>query len=146
MTFTSNKSMEIEVLVDADPVVDNSQKRYRAASAFFTYVSLNQEGKPMPVPQLVVSALMVTSCPKQGRTQAWDQGLCSGIDSQVSRKQPCKLQTVPSLAPWDMIAQAAPSLAPWDSTVPRFLGLCIRAGEGGVLGTPQAPQGAPPES
>lgn len=53
MTFTSNKSMEIEVLVDADPVVDNSQKRYRAASAFFTYVSLNQEGKPMPVPQLV---------------------------------------------------------------------------------------------
>ncbi|XP_069893326.1 cytosolic acyl coenzyme A thioester hydrolase isoform X6 [Dipodomys merriami] len=53
MTFTSNKSMEIEVLVDADPVVDNSQKRYRAASAFFTYVSLSQEGKPLPVPQLV---------------------------------------------------------------------------------------------
>ncbi|XP_021099309.1 cytosolic acyl coenzyme A thioester hydrolase isoform X4 [Heterocephalus glaber] len=53
MTFTSNKSMEIEVLVDADPVVDNLQKRYRAASAFFTYVSLSQEGKPLPVPQLV---------------------------------------------------------------------------------------------
>uniref|UniRef100_A0A287D7M0 Cytosolic acyl coenzyme A thioester hydrolase n=1 Tax=Ictidomys tridecemlineatus TaxID=43179 RepID=A0A287D7M0_ICTTR len=53
MTFTSNKSMEIEVLVDADPVVDNSQKRYRAASAFFTYVSLSQEGKSLPVPQLV---------------------------------------------------------------------------------------------
>lgn len=47
--------MEIEVLVDADPVVDNSQKRYRAASAFFTYVSLSQEGKSLPVPQLVVS-------------------------------------------------------------------------------------------
>lgn len=55
MTFTSNKSMEIEVLVDADPVVDDSQKRYRAASAFFTYVSLSQEGKSLPVPQLVVS-------------------------------------------------------------------------------------------
>ncbi|XP_062962033.1 cytosolic acyl coenzyme A thioester hydrolase isoform X1 [Cynocephalus volans] len=53
MTFTSNKSMEIEVLVDADPVVDNTEKRYRAASAFFTYVSLNQEGSPLPVPQLV---------------------------------------------------------------------------------------------
>ncbi|XP_022370214.1 cytosolic acyl coenzyme A thioester hydrolase isoform X1 [Enhydra lutris kenyoni] len=53
MTFTSNKSMEIEVLVDADPVVDNSQKRYRAASAFFTYVSLSQEGRSLPVPQLV---------------------------------------------------------------------------------------------
>lgn len=55
MTFTSNKSMEIEVLVDADPVVDSTQKRYRAASAFFTYVSLSQEGKSLPVPQLVVS-------------------------------------------------------------------------------------------
>uniref|UniRef100_A0A2R8ZAP4 palmitoyl-CoA hydrolase n=1 Tax=Pan paniscus TaxID=9597 RepID=A0A2R8ZAP4_PANPA len=53
MTFTSNKSMEIEVLVDADPVVDSSQKRYRAASAFFTYVSLSQEGRSLPVPQLV---------------------------------------------------------------------------------------------
>ncbi|XP_004639766.1 cytosolic acyl coenzyme A thioester hydrolase [Octodon degus] len=53
MTFTSNKSMEIEVLVDADPVVGSSQKRYRAASAFFTYVSLSQEGRPLPVPQLV---------------------------------------------------------------------------------------------
>ncbi|XP_055980939.1 LOW QUALITY PROTEIN: cytosolic acyl coenzyme A thioester hydrolase [Sorex fumeus] len=53
MTFTSNKSMEIEVLVDADPVVNDSQKRYRAASAFFTYVSLSEEGRPLPVPQLV---------------------------------------------------------------------------------------------
>ncbi|XP_028921724.1 cytosolic acyl coenzyme A thioester hydrolase isoform X2 [Ornithorhynchus anatinus] len=53
MTFTSNKSMEIEVLVDADPVVDDSQQRYRAASAFFTYVSLSKEGKPLIVPQLL---------------------------------------------------------------------------------------------
>ncbi|XP_006901600.1 PREDICTED: cytosolic acyl coenzyme A thioester hydrolase-like [Elephantulus edwardii] len=52
-TFTSNKSMETEVLVDAEPVVDSSQQRYRAASAFFTYVSLSQEGKSLPVPQLV---------------------------------------------------------------------------------------------
>lgn len=82
--------MEIEVLVDADPVVDNSQKRYRAASAFFTYVSLNQEGKPLPVPQLVVS---VPSCPKQGRTQACDHGLCPGL---VKSREgvPCKMQAV----------------------------------------------------
>lgn len=57
MTFTSNKSMEIEVLVDADPVVNDTQKRYRAASAFFTYVSLSSEGRPLPVPQLLVSGL-----------------------------------------------------------------------------------------
>ncbi|XP_063001427.1 cytosolic acyl coenzyme A thioester hydrolase [Elgaria multicarinata webbii] len=54
MTFTSNKSMEIEVFVDADPFVDESQERYRAVSAFFTYVSLSKEGRPLPVPQLVV--------------------------------------------------------------------------------------------
>lgn len=58
MTFTSNKSMEIEVLVDAHPVVDNSQERYRAASAFFTYVSLSQDGRSLPVPQLVVSGTL----------------------------------------------------------------------------------------
>nr|XP_048680921.1 cytosolic acyl coenzyme A thioester hydrolase isoform X2 [Caretta caretta] len=61
MTFTSNKSMEIEVFVDADPFVDEPKERYRAVSAFFTYVSLSKEGKPLPVPQLVcpaVSALL----------------------------------------------------------------------------------------
>ncbi|XP_010563658.1 PREDICTED: cytosolic acyl coenzyme A thioester hydrolase isoform X1 [Haliaeetus leucocephalus] len=55
MTFTSNKSMEIEVFVDADPFVDEPRERYRAVSAFFTYVSLSKEGKPLPVPQLLQS-------------------------------------------------------------------------------------------
>ncbi|XP_020655626.2 cytosolic acyl coenzyme A thioester hydrolase isoform X1 [Pogona vitticeps] len=54
MTFTSNKSMEIEVFVDADPFVEEPQDRYRAVSAFFTYVSLSKEGKPLPVPQLAL--------------------------------------------------------------------------------------------
>ncbi|XP_063173794.1 cytosolic acyl coenzyme A thioester hydrolase isoform X2 [Candoia aspera] len=54
MTFTSNKSMEIEVFVDADHFVGEAQERYRAVSAFFTYVSLSKEGRPLPVPQLVM--------------------------------------------------------------------------------------------
>ncbi|XP_069096111.1 cytosolic acyl coenzyme A thioester hydrolase [Pleurodeles waltl] len=54
MTFTSNKSMEIEVFVDADPLIEDFQERYRAVSAFFTYVSLSKEGKPLPVPQVVI--------------------------------------------------------------------------------------------
>lgn len=58
MTFTSNKSMEIEVFVDADPFVDEPRERYRAVSAFFTYVSLSKEGKPLPVPQLLVRAFL----------------------------------------------------------------------------------------
>lgn len=48
--------MEIEVFVDADPFVDEPRERYRAVSAFFTYVSLSKEGKPLPVPQLLVRA------------------------------------------------------------------------------------------
>ncbi|KAK9392160.1 cytosolic acyl coenzyme A thioester hydrolase [Crotalus adamanteus] len=54
MTFASNKSMEIEVFVDADRFVGEPQEPYRAVSAFFTYVSLSKEGRPLPVPQLVL--------------------------------------------------------------------------------------------
>lgn len=50
--------MEIEVFVDADPFVDEPRERYRAVSAFFTYVSLSKEGKPLAVPQLLVRAFL----------------------------------------------------------------------------------------
>ncbi|XP_073459760.1 cytosolic acyl coenzyme A thioester hydrolase isoform X3 [Aquarana catesbeiana] len=56
ITFTSNKSMEIEVFVDADTLVGDTQERYRAVSAFFTFVSLSKDLKPLPVPQLVLEA------------------------------------------------------------------------------------------
>ncbi|XP_042586270.1 cytosolic acyl coenzyme A thioester hydrolase isoform X2 [Cyprinus carpio] len=52
MTFTSNKSMEIEVFVDADPLVEAEKGKYRAVTAFFTYISLDKENKPLPVPPL----------------------------------------------------------------------------------------------
>ncbi|XP_035238697.1 cytosolic acyl coenzyme A thioester hydrolase isoform X3 [Anguilla rostrata] len=52
MTFTSNKSMEIEVIVDADPLVETDKGKYRAVTAFFTYISLDKENKPLPVPPL----------------------------------------------------------------------------------------------
>ncbi|XP_015192356.1 cytosolic acyl coenzyme A thioester hydrolase isoform X2 [Lepisosteus oculatus] len=52
MTFASNKSMEIEVFVDADPIVEDAKGKYRAVSAFFTFISLDKEGKPLPVPPL----------------------------------------------------------------------------------------------
>lgn len=55
MTFTSNKSMEIEVFVDADPLVEAEKGRYRAVTAFFTYISLDKEGKPLPVPPMKVT-------------------------------------------------------------------------------------------
>ncbi|MCJ8735224.1 hypothetical protein PDJAM_G00244530 [Pangasius djambal] len=52
MTFTSNKSMEIEVFVDADQLVDTEEGKYRAVTAFFTYISLDKQNKPLPVPAL----------------------------------------------------------------------------------------------
>ncbi|XP_010873973.2 cytosolic acyl coenzyme A thioester hydrolase isoform X1 [Esox lucius] len=51
-TFTSNKSMEIEVFVDADPLIEAEKEKYRAVTAFFTYISLDKENKPLPIPAL----------------------------------------------------------------------------------------------
>nr|XP_046253142.1 cytosolic acyl coenzyme A thioester hydrolase isoform X3 [Scatophagus argus] len=52
LTFVSNKSMEIEVLVDACSLVEPEQGKYRAVSAFFTFISLDKDNKPLPVPPL----------------------------------------------------------------------------------------------
>ncbi|KAF5907259.1 cytosolic acyl coenzyme A thioester hydrolase isoform X2, partial [Clarias magur] len=52
MTFTSNKSMEIEVFVDADQLADTEEGKYRAVTAFFTFISLDRQNKPLPVPPL----------------------------------------------------------------------------------------------
>eukprot|EP00062_Callorhinchus_milii_P016544 gi/632967958/ref/XP_007900271.1/ PREDICTED: cytosolic acyl coenzyme A thioester hydrolase isoform X2 [Callorhinchus milii] len=54
MTFTSNKSMEIEVFVDIDPVLENSKGKTVAVTAFFTYVSLDKHAKPLSVPMLKI--------------------------------------------------------------------------------------------
>ncbi|XP_051964389.1 cytosolic acyl coenzyme A thioester hydrolase isoform X2 [Xyrauchen texanus] len=54
MTFTSSKSMEIEVFVDADPLVEAEKGKYRAVTAFFTYISLDKDNKPLPVPPLKI--------------------------------------------------------------------------------------------
>ncbi|XP_053359131.1 cytosolic acyl coenzyme A thioester hydrolase isoform X2 [Clarias gariepinus] len=52
MTFTSNKSMEIEVFVDADQLADTEEGKYRAVTAFFTFISLDRQNKPVTVPPL----------------------------------------------------------------------------------------------
>lgn len=46
--------MEIEVLVDAASLVDEEKGRYRAVSAFFTFISLDKDNKPLTVPPLKV--------------------------------------------------------------------------------------------
>ncbi|XP_060708016.1 cytosolic acyl coenzyme A thioester hydrolase isoform X1 [Hemiscyllium ocellatum] len=54
MTFTSNKSMEIEVFVDVDHVMESPKGKAPAVTAFFTYVSLDKEGKALPIPMLKI--------------------------------------------------------------------------------------------
>ncbi|XP_028850649.1 cytosolic acyl coenzyme A thioester hydrolase isoform X2 [Denticeps clupeoides] len=52
MTFTSNKSMEIEVFVDSDPLVEAEKGKYRAVTAFFTFISLDKDNRPLAIPPL----------------------------------------------------------------------------------------------
>lgn len=54
MTFTSQRSMEIQVTVDAEPLMEVDKGTYRAVSALFTYVSLDKDNRPLPVPLLKV--------------------------------------------------------------------------------------------
>ncbi|KAG7227016.1 hypothetical protein INR49_022362, partial [Caranx melampygus] len=54
ITFVSNKSMEIEVLVDASSLVEPETGKYRAVSAFFTFISLDKDNKPLPIPPLKI--------------------------------------------------------------------------------------------
>ncbi|TKS77386.1 Cytosolic acyl coenzyme A thioester hydrolase [Collichthys lucidus] len=55
LTFISNKSMEIEVLVDASSLMEAEKGKYRAVSAFFTFISLDKDNKPLPVPPLKIN-------------------------------------------------------------------------------------------
>ncbi|XP_037629163.1 cytosolic acyl coenzyme A thioester hydrolase isoform X2 [Sebastes umbrosus] len=52
LTFVSNKSMEIEVLVDVSSLME--VEKIRAVSAFFTFISLDKDNKPLPVPPLKI--------------------------------------------------------------------------------------------
>lgn len=50
VVYTGNTSVEIRVTVDAEDIRDDNSK-YRAVEAFFTYVALDDNGKPTPVPR-----------------------------------------------------------------------------------------------
>ncbi|CAH1775378.1 unnamed protein product, partial [Owenia fusiformis] len=55
--FTSNKSMEIEVQVTVESITGGQINKDRACDAFFTFVSLDKQGKPLPTPQLKLQTL-----------------------------------------------------------------------------------------
>ena len=52
VTFTSNTSIEIRVDVEAEDL--NTGVRRRTSTAFITFVAIDEAGRPVPVPPLLV--------------------------------------------------------------------------------------------
>jgi len=52
VTFTSNTSIEVQVDVEAEEM--NTGKRRRTSTAFLTFVAIDEAGRPVPVPPLLV--------------------------------------------------------------------------------------------
>lgn len=55
ITFTSNRSLEVEVIVEFVTPFEKNSQRQRAVDAFFTYVSIDEKGKALPVLPLKVA-------------------------------------------------------------------------------------------
>ena len=49
VVYTGNTSIEIRVTLDAENILDSDSKG-RALEAFFTYVAIDENGRPIPVP------------------------------------------------------------------------------------------------
>ena len=52
VVYTGNTSIEVRVTVDAEDIRDSSTKG-RYFEAYFTYVAIDKEGRPTPVPPFV---------------------------------------------------------------------------------------------
>jgi len=65
LTFTSNRSLEIEVIVEYESIfskqsgIEASTVREKAVDAFFTFVSIDDSGQALPVPLLEVNGSTV---------------------------------------------------------------------------------------
>ncbi|MBK9037931.1 MAG: acyl-CoA thioesterase [Bdellovibrionales bacterium] len=51
VNYVSRTSMEVGVRVEAEHLVKN--EKFQIASAYLTFVALDDNGKPMPVPQVI---------------------------------------------------------------------------------------------
>ncbi|KAI8519364.1 cytosolic acyl coenzyme A thioester hydrolase-like isoform X3 [Branchiostoma floridae x Branchiostoma belcheri] len=55
ISFTSSRTMEVEVAVDLEKMTSGGMTKERAATSFFTFVSLGADGKPIPIPPLKIT-------------------------------------------------------------------------------------------
>ena len=59
VTFTSSRSMEVEVIVEYESIKRSGTSVQRAVDAFFTYVAIDKDEKSMAIPQLKVRSYYV---------------------------------------------------------------------------------------
>ncbi|XP_072222309.1 cytosolic acyl coenzyme A thioester hydrolase isoform X2 [Leuresthes tenuis] len=82
VTFVSNRSIEIEVLVDAASMEE--KEKYRAVSAFFTFISLDKDNKPLPVPPLKIEG--------EEEQKRYDEGNARYLRNKAKRLEEKKRQ------------------------------------------------------
>ena len=68
VTYTGRTSMEVGVKVVAEDLI--SGKRDLCAISFLTFVAIDEDGRPVPVPRLVPQTEMEKSLFESGRTRA----------------------------------------------------------------------------
>ncbi len=53
-TYTSERSVEVQTVVDASLLTDQGMVQERVVEALFNFVAIDMKGKSRPMPQLVV--------------------------------------------------------------------------------------------
>lgn len=93
VVFAGKSSMEVAVTVEVEDLeCDGCQCRKKALSAFFTMVSLDKEGKPNLVPELVLDTFEEIDAFKEGQ-QRYDNYKLKKINKLklVNEELSCKL-------------------------------------------------------
>ncbi|XP_022085544.1 cytosolic acyl coenzyme A thioester hydrolase-like isoform X2 [Acanthaster planci] len=78
-TFSSNRSIEIEVFVDMETMFHGHATEQRAVHAFFTFVSLGNKKQILPVPQLKVKT--------EGEIARFQEGLARYEERKQARSK-----------------------------------------------------------
>lgn len=61
-TFTSKRSMEIEIVVFVESLFEKELKFVKAIDSFFTYVSIGRDGSVLDIPPLKVANWISLVC------------------------------------------------------------------------------------
>ena len=63
--------MEIEVIVDASPLMEEEKGKYQAVSAFFYFISLDKYNRAIPIPPLKVGTIQAVHSGALLKPECW---------------------------------------------------------------------------